>query len=166
MLEMLGVLGIMAILMLGGIWGYQRAINSSKAQSTAQMIRNMVFEQQHQMRNINKNVSGPYSQLRLNANISGKYAHYFQIETDISDEGFCDALKRSELIQADLVMVNNDINGVCPGNIKFYFKKNTSIVENLTYKDETGQTQFCPEGYIECDNEGIANACQEVYYLN
>ncbi len=76
--------------------------------------------------------------------IEGK--SYFSILVDTRSRAICKKLVQSNPVNADLISINEDINGRCPGIIRFYF----SCPYDLTKVSEVGNNDFAPYD----DNQG------------
>ena len=172
MLEMLATLAVMGLLAVGVVKIYKHFVNNVKAQNTAKQIQTLAFERQNfamaEGTASRRKVKGPHGDLYIENGTPGNHSKYFWVETTLSDKDFCERLKESGLIQADLIEVDDVINGNCTDHSKlaFYFKKNTSSDENLTWVDGEGNVHPCPTGSSACDNEGNATACEAGYYLD
>ena len=171
LVEMLATLSIVGLLGWGVVRVYNGMVTRVKVQNTAKMIKTLALERQNTAMSdrvgLRTKVKGPHSDLWVENGSPGNHSKYFWVETTIKDELFCKGLKESELSGADLIEINDIINGACGDNSKlaFYFKKNTSSDENLTWVDGEGQVQKCPTGSSACDSSGNATACEEGYYL-
>ena len=172
LMELLATLGVIAILSVGAIRSYNFIVGRSKAYNTAKMIKTLALERQNLAMTASQalriQMKGPHSELVIENGTPGNHSKYFWVKTTLKDKDFCQALKESNLIQADLIEVNGQIGGKCQKNsqLAFYFKKNTSSDENLTWVDEEGNIQKCPDNSSACDNQGNATACERGYYLD
>ena len=171
LLELVMTLAVIGVLGMGAIKFYKHTVNKVKAQNTAKMIKTLAFERQNSAINDRtggrRRVKGPHSDLYLENGIPGNHSKYFWVETTLSDSDFCESLKESNLIQADLIEVDDSLNGNCSEHSKlaFYFKKYPVAGESLTWVDGEGNVQLCPTGSAACNEYGEATACEEGYYL-
>ena len=171
LLEMISTLVIIGTLSVAAVRLYNYVTVKIKAQNTAKLIKTLAFERQNFAMNAKTAgrmlVTGPHSDLYVENGAPGNHSKYFWVETTLSNKDFCDALKKSDLIQADLIEVDNEIEGNCHDNSKlaFYFKKNVSTNESLTWIDEGGTVHPCPTAALGCNEQGEATACEEGYYL-
>ena len=165
LVEMLGVLVVMGVLAVGAVMTYRSFVNKTKVQNTAKMIRTMALERQNSAidsetggRDLRR---GPHCDFYLENKTEGKFENYFSIETTLSDVSFCEELKKSDAIGAELV------EGNCPGKITFYFEKNPYYSGDAgTWTDESGNKHFCPEHVAACEDESTPTSCENGYYLS
>ena len=157
---MLATLVVMGLLAMGAIKGYHFIVNKIKAQNTAKMIKTLALERQNSAINIQtgseRTVKGPHSALHVVNGSAGNHEPYFWVETTLKDSDFCEALKESNLIQAEFIEVDKIRNGACTDNSKiaFYFKK------------DKGGSAYCPSNATNCDQYGDATGCEDGYYLD
>ena len=168
--ESLMTLSIIGILTVFAMKGYNMIVTNLKVHNTAKMIKTLALERQNSaIKDLasKRTIKGPHSSLHMENGTAGHYSKYFWVETTLSDKDFCNKLKKSELIQADLIEIDGIVDGNCENNSKlsFYFKKDALGNETLTWVDETGNIQKCPVGSAACDSEGNATVCEEGYYL-
>ena len=160
LVEMLATLSIVGLLAWGATRVYNGIVTRVKVQNTAKMIQTLVFERQNSAINSATggamNVKGPHSALRVQNGTRGNHEPYFWVETTLKDSDFCEALKESNLIQAEFIEVDKIRNGACTDNSKiaFYFKK------------DKGGSAYCPSNATNCDQYGDATGCEDGYYLD
>ena len=118
--EMVCVLAVIGILTTSIIKGYNYIVNATKAQNTAKMIKTLAVERQNspvtQNSGTEQTIKGPHSSLHLQNGTAGNHQAYFWVDTTLPDADFCEALKKSDLIQADLIEVDNIVDGNCKEN--------------------------------------------------
>ena len=163
MIEMLGVLAIMGILAVTAIKSYHSFVTKAKVQATTKMIKTLALERQNSAIDLStggrRERTGPHSKIYVKNGTEGKYREYFWIDTTIEDEDFCEGVKKSDMIGAEV------IEGSCPGEIIFYFKKDPFNGMAGTYQNEGG-AHFCPPHAASCEDENTPTSCDDGYYLD
>ena len=155
LIEMLGVLAIMGLLTVVGIKTYNSAGEKSKAMAVAKQIQMMATD--HRVRynkrtSINQEftVKGPHDiSLSLKDGSAGNSENYFWISVSTDKSAFCKELVDSSAVRSDFTTVNGELEGICPGEVRFYFRKNMADkLISMTYTDKDGKQHFCPDHAI------------------
>ncbi len=171
LLELIAVVAIIGLLGVTSIKGYDYVTNKGKAHNLAQVITTLVAETRSALAGgrstvPERKVKGPYDQ-EITLKDASDYKKYFDISTNTDDKTLCNELTKSSLIAPDIVLVNGNINGECPGEIRFLFKKDLAgEATDLTYTDpETGEKRLCPPDAI-CTTKGVVCLDKEKHFEN
>ena len=171
LLELIAVVAIIGLLGVTSIKGYDYVTNKGKAHNLAQVVTTLVAETRSALAGgrstvPERKVKGPYDQ-EITLKDASDYKKYFDISTNTDDKILCNELTKSSLIAPDIVLVNGNINGECPGEIRFLFKKELAgEATDLTYTDpETGEKRLCPPDAI-CTTKGVVCLDEEKHFEN
>ena len=169
LLETLVVVVIIAVILISVVLLYVSVRDRAQARTMSQMIMALVKERQHlnldETKTHSRKIKGLYDidftlTTPLPSEPEGKY---FWIGMEVDDEGLCQELIESGSIQYQMLKINNEKDGECPGNIVFYFLKNPHSKGSSSSGES--QTPECPFNAI-CENGGyIPTGCVSGYFL-
>ena len=169
LLETLVVVVIIAVILISVVLLYVSVRDRAQARTMSQMIMALVKERQHlnldETKTHSRKVKGLYDiDFTLTTPLSSEpEGKYFWIGMEVDDEGLCQELIESGSIQYQMLKINNEKDGECPGNVVFYFLKNPHSKGSSSSGES--QTPECPFNAI-CENGGyIPTGCVSGYFL-
>ena len=162
LLEMVAVMAIMGIIAIAAVKGYDSMVSEVKAHNTAKMVKTLAFERQIDRSSGQRTIEGPHGDLIIQ-DAEGVYENGFVIKTAsaLTDINYCEGLKESDLVQADMVKVNDIENGPCPGVVAFYFQKESAIIPTPCAAGTCPGHARCVNGICVC-----SKICDTGYTLN
>ena len=178
MLEVMFVVGLMTVISLGGIKGYEIITNKAKARSVANLVSTLVKERQARSLSLSEGKSdiqkvkiGDKEILVQNGTPQdGNKEPFFWVDVDFDKKAECKEFLYTDFIQPAFMAVDNSIPGECPGKVRLYFPKdpqdNTSGIK--TYVNPSDGKIYICEG-DDCSSAGgnsYSLACRTGYTPN
>ncbi|MBO7484234.1 MAG: hypothetical protein J6T55_03845 [Alphaproteobacteria bacterium] len=178
MLEVMFVVGLMTVISLGGIKGYEIITNKAKARSVANLVSTLVKERQARSLSLSEGKSdiqkvkiGDKEILVQNGTPQdGDKEPFLWVDVDFDKKAECKEFLYTDFIQPAFMAVDNSIPGECPGKVRLYFPKdpqdNTSGIK--TYVNPTDGKIYICEG-DDCSSAGgnsYSLACRTGYTPN
>ncbi len=163
MLEVMFVVGLMTVISLGGIKGYEIITNKAKARSVANLVSTLVKERQARSLSLSEGKSdiqkvkiGDKEILVQNGTPQdGDKEPFFWVDVDFDKKAECKEFLYTDFIQPAFMAVDNSIPGECPGKVRLYFPKDPQDNTNgiKTYVNPSDGKIYICEG-DDCSSAG------------